>query len=62
MNDRAGLVPDLEAAHDRLKAAGQRLVVPFETKTYRTGNAAIRVDQFVVADPDGYLIRLQRHH
>ena len=52
--------PDLETAYKRLHASRATIVVPWETKTYRTGTTEVHVDQFVVADPDGYLIRLQR--
>ena len=52
--------PDLEGAHRRLRSAEAVFVVPLETKSYRTGGTDLHVDQFVIADPDGYLIRLQR--
>ena len=52
--------PFLDSAHDRLVAAGASLVVPIEERIYETGSTAVRVRQFVVADPDGYLIRLQQ--
>ena len=51
--------PDLEAAANRLQSANATFVVPMETRTYRTGDSHVQVRQFVVADPDGYLIRLQ---
>ena len=54
--------PDLDGAHHRLIFAGAGFVVPLETKTYRAGSNNIQVDQFVIADPDGYLIRLQQQH
>ena len=53
--------PFLDSAHDRLVAAGASLVVPLEERIYETGSTAVRVRQFVVADPDGYLLRLQQH-
>ena len=52
--------PFLDSAHDRLVAAGAGFVVPLETRIYETGTTAVSVRQFVVADPDGYLIRLQQ--
>ena len=52
--------PFLDSAHDRLVAAGADFVVPLETRIYETGTTAVSVRQFVVADPDGYLIRLQQ--
>ena len=52
--------PFLDSAHDRLVAAGAGFIVPLETRIYETGTTAVSVRQFVVADPDGYLIRLQQ--
>lgn len=40
-----------------LAAAGHRLHLPEEEKWYRTGNDEIGQRQFIVADPDGYLLR-----
>ncbi len=50
--------PDLEAAADRLRSVDATFVVPIETRRYRPGDSQVQVTQFVVADPDGYLIRL----
>ncbi len=51
--------PDLASAHRRLLASGVEFVVPLESRSYRTGNSYVHVEQFVVSDPDGYLVRLQ---
>jgi catechol 2,3-dioxygenase-like lactoylglutathione lyase family enzyme len=42
---------------DALAAAGWPLFMPPETKTYRVGDGAVSVLQFLVQDPDGYLLR-----
>ena len=42
----------------RLEAAGWPLVMEPEDKWYRAGERAIGQRQFVVADPDGYRLRL----
>ena len=43
-----------------LRTAGHALFMEPETKWYRVGDAEeAGVEQFVVADPDGYLIRFQ---
>jgi len=40
-----------------LAAAGRPLFLPPEEKSYRVGTAEVRVRQFIVQDPDGYLLR-----
>ena len=45
---------------DRIEAAGYRLVIPLEERWYRKGSGRIGQRQFVVADPDGYLLRFIR--
>jgi len=42
--------------------AGIELLMQPETKWYRVGAEEAGVEQFVVADPDGYLIRFQSSH
>jgi catechol 2,3-dioxygenase-like lactoylglutathione lyase family enzyme len=49
----AALQPLLNAC----AAAGWPLFLPPEEKSYRVGAAAVRVRQFIVQDPDGYLVR-----
>lgn len=51
---------DLQAIEARLKAAGLHLYHGPETQWYRVGANAIGVRQFLVQDPDGYLVRLQQ--
>ncbi len=50
-------VPNVTSMHERL--AAHRIVpfVPLETRWYRRAVDSIEVRQFVVADPDGYLLR-----
>lgn len=52
--------PDLEAVRSRLEAAGVPIYFGPETRWYRIGAAEVGVQQFLVQDPDGYLVRLQR--
>jgi len=40
-----------------MRAAGVEVVVPLEDRSYVAGDEVIRLRQFVVADPDGYLLR-----
>lgn len=49
----ASLAPLLHA----LEGAGWPFFLPLEEKTYRVGDGAVRVRQFIVQDPDGYLVR-----
>ncbi|MGV2127603.1 bleomycin resistance protein [Agrobacterium vitis] len=50
-------VDNVQTILDRLEAATIALYVPLEDKWYRTGNMEGGNRQFVVADPDGYLLR-----
>lgn len=43
---------------ERLQRTGHPLVLPLEEKWYRRGDHEVGNRQFVVADPDGYLLRL----
>lgn len=53
-------VPDLEPILSALYAAGHPLFMEPETKWYRiTDTEETGVEQFLVADSDGYLIRFQ---
>ena len=49
---------DVVALYQRVAKAAD-VVQPLEQKVYQRTNDAILVDQFVVADPDGYLLRFQ---
>jgi catechol 2,3-dioxygenase-like lactoylglutathione lyase family enzyme len=52
-------VPDLVPILSALRAAGHPLFMEPETKWYRVDDDEVGVQQFLVADPDGYLIRFQ---
>ncbi|SHE69200.1 bleomycin resistance protein [Pedobacter caeni] len=51
-------VPDIEPIIDRLTGAGFGLFVDVEEKWYRAGALEFGQKQFLVMDPDGYLLRL----
>lgn len=53
-------VENLDAALWRVKNAGWPIFVESEEKWYRAGDIEIGVRQFLVQDPDGYLVRLQQ--
>ncbi len=50
-------VADVDALHARVVTAGFALLVPLEDRWYRRGANEHGNRQFVVADPDGYLLR-----
>jgi catechol 2,3-dioxygenase-like lactoylglutathione lyase family enzyme len=52
-------VPSIEPLVHALDAAGWPLFLAPETRWYRSGEHEDGVTQFLVADPDGYLIRFQ---
>lgn len=52
-------VPSIEPLIISLDAGGWPLFLAPETKWYRPGEHEAGVRQFLVADPDGYLIRFQ---
>lgn len=53
-------VENLDAALWRVENAGWPIFVEPEEKWYRAGDIEIGVRQFLVQDPDGYLLRLQQ--
>lgn len=50
-------VPAIEPLIERMSAAGQQLFLPPENKWYLTGSSEAGLRQFLVQDPDGYLVR-----
>lgn len=52
-------VPNTTLLSNQLASAGIDLLMQPETKWYRIGNEEAGVEQFLVSDPDGYLIRFQ---
>jgi catechol 2,3-dioxygenase-like lactoylglutathione lyase family enzyme len=53
-------VPDAVLLHDRLVASGARMFRMIETKWYRQDNIEHGQRQFIVQDPDGYLLRFMQ--
>lgn len=52
-------VPDTESLLAALKRAGIKFFMSPEVKWYRIGDDEVEVEQFLVTDPDGYLVRFQ---
>ena len=50
-------VVGLRALHDRVIAHDARIFVPLEDRWYRRETKEVGNHQFVVMDPDGYLLR-----
>lgn len=53
-------VEDADALHAAVVGAGLPVFLPLEERWYRRHDTEIGTRQFIVEDPDGYLIRL--HH
>ena len=53
-------VADVEALYARVSAAGASLLLTLEDKWYRREQTLLGNRQFVVQDPDGYLLRFFR--
>jgi hypothetical protein len=53
-------VADVDALMAKLTAAGHTAIVPIEERWSRAGSTWIGQRQFVVSDPDGYLLRFAR--
>ena len=53
-------VENLDTALQRIMSAGWPIFVEAEEEWYRAGDIEIGVRQFLVQDPDGYLLRLQQ--
>jgi len=50
-------VSDVEMLYRRVKAAHAPVYLPLETKWYRRDGFEVGNQQFIVEDPDGYLLR-----
>jgi catechol 2,3-dioxygenase-like lactoylglutathione lyase family enzyme len=53
-------VASIDAANDRMADKGYPLLLDLHTKTYRMKTVKRTVRRLLVADPDGYLIRLSQ--
>ena len=54
-------VADAAAIHDRVAAAGVAPFRPLRTNWYREGDRENGQAEFLVQDPDGYLLRFMQH-
>ena len=54
-------VPEVDRLYDRVKIAAFTIVIPLEERWYRQDEVENGLRQFVVADPDGYLLRFSVH-
>jgi catechol 2,3-dioxygenase-like lactoylglutathione lyase family enzyme len=50
-------VAEIDGLHSRVQATGSTIVIPLEERWYRRNEVEYGRRQFVVADPDGYLLR-----
>lgn len=51
-------VKDLDGMYSHLAKKDYPIQLPLEQKSYRVGDKLVSVRQFMVVDPDGYLLRL----
>ena len=51
------LIDDVDALYTRVRMAGSRILWPIEERWYRRHQEEVGNRQFVVMDPDGYLLR-----
>lgn len=51
-------VPDIKAVHARVVDAGFSVKLGLREREYRVADQVVRLRQFLVMDPDGYLVRL----
>ena len=51
-------VGDVDSLYARVRAAGAPVYLPMEEKWYRRDRVMLGNRQFIVQDPDGYLLRL----
>jgi catechol 2,3-dioxygenase-like lactoylglutathione lyase family enzyme len=51
-------VKHLDAIHARLLKNAYPLRLPLESRSYRVGDTLVNIRQFMLMDPDGYLLRL----
>lgn len=51
-------VSDVDSLYNRVVSAGVEIIIPLEERWYRSGEHELGNRQFVVADPDGFLLRL----
>jgi catechol 2,3-dioxygenase-like lactoylglutathione lyase family enzyme len=53
-------VGDIDMLHERVVASRSHILLPLEERWYRVGDVELGHCQFVVMDPDGYLLRFFR--
>jgi lactoylglutathione lyase len=53
-------VEDVDALYNEVVRSGLLIIWPLEEHEYRRGEGSVTVRQFVIADPDGYLLRLSQ--
>jgi catechol 2,3-dioxygenase-like lactoylglutathione lyase family enzyme len=52
---------EIDHLHGRVQSTGYTIVIPLEERWYRRDAVENGYRQFVVADPDGYLMRFSTH-
>lgn len=52
---------NVDLLYDRVKQSGAPIFLPIEEKWYRANNVELGNRQFIVLDPDGYMLRFAEH-
>ena len=50
-------ISDVDAVYERIEKAGMKLFRKMEVKDYECGDETVHQKQFLIQDPDGYLLR-----
>ena len=50
-------ISDVDAVYERIEKAGIKLFMKMEVKDYECGDETVHQKQFLIQDPDGYLLR-----
>ena len=50
-------ISDVDAVYERIEKAGIKLFRKMEVKDYECGDETVHQKQFLIQDPDGYLLR-----
>lgn len=51
---------EVDELYDRIKKAGASIFLPIEEKWYRANDLELGKRQFIVLDPDGYMLRFSQ--
>jgi len=56
------IVDNIDSSYARIQKLSYPIKVPLEERWYRVKDQLVGVKQFLVMDPDGYLVRIQQDY